>query len=86
MIELQVEEEVDFDDALFSISFQMTGDENAGIQDMQQMSHGTSSYIVCWPREDIDKTGAMCNTSFTLLSDEEVANYKYKQMCINRIF
>jgi hypothetical protein len=32
-----VEEEVDFDDALYSISFQMTGDEDAGIQDMRQI-------------------------------------------------
>jgi hypothetical protein len=43
MIELQVVEEVNFDDALFSISFQMTDDEDAAIRDNLQVSHSTSS-------------------------------------------
>lgn len=61
---------MDFDDALFSISFQMTGDEDARIQDMRQIS------AVLPATKYIDKIDAMCNTNFTLLLDE-MATYKY---------
>jgi hypothetical protein len=47
MIKEQVEEEVGFDDALFSISFQMTSDEDAGIQEIRQISHSNSSCKFC---------------------------------------
>lgn len=40
-VEVQVEEEEDFDDALLGISFEMTAGGDAEVQDLSRISHGT---------------------------------------------
>jgi len=86
MIEVQVEEEEDFDDMPLSLRLQMSLSGDAEVQVVPTTSHSGSRYNLRWRVKDIEEVVAVCNTSFSDPSDEEVTPFEYfKQICRDKV-